>query len=98
MRVHGNQFDPNFQVNALHAAARAEAKRAAERTRRKLLSAASELAGEYDDAADCVVMLSEDNASQEQANRESRQNQGDQKKQNEQENPEIIDTLFSDWA
>ena len=67
------QFDPNIQMNALYAAARAEAKREAERTRKKLRNFASALAGEYSDGTDCVVKLSGDDAAQGQANR---QNQG----------------------
>jgi hypothetical protein len=98
MHVHGNQFDPNIQMYSLSAAARAEAQRAAERTRRKLLNAASALACEDDEAADCVVSLSEDNASREQGNHRSRQDRGGQKKQDEQANSENVDTPFSDWA
>jgi hypothetical protein len=95
MHVHGNGFDPNIQLYSLSAAARAEAAKAAERTRKKLLNAASELAGEYDDAGDCVVSLSEDSASEEQGNR---QYQGGQKKHEDHANSEIVDDPFSDWA
>jgi hypothetical protein len=73
MHVRNIQFDPNIQMNALYAAARAEAKREAERTRKKLRNFASALAGEYSDGTDCVVKLSRDDAAQGQANR---QNQG----------------------
>jgi hypothetical protein len=97
MRVRGNQLDPNLlQMYALRAAAKTEAKREAERTRRKLLNAASALAGECDDAADCVVRLSGD-SSQEQANRQNRQDQGGQK-QDEQANSEMVEDSFSGWA
>ena len=46
MHVHPNQINPNVQTDALYAAERAAAKRAAEGTRKKLLEFASELAGE----------------------------------------------------
>ena len=46
MHVHPNQINLNTQTDALYAAERAAAKRAAEGTRRKLLEFASELAGE----------------------------------------------------
>jgi hypothetical protein len=98
MHVHGNQFDPNIQAYSLSAAAQAEAKKAAERTRNKLLNAASALAGEYDDAVDCVVSLSEDSGSGEQENQRNRQSQSGQKTTDEQANLESVDNPFSDWA
>jgi len=53
MHIHGTHLNPNNQLNALHPAQEAEARRSAERTRKSLLSAASSLAG--DDG--CVVTL-----------------------------------------
>jgi hypothetical protein len=93
MHVHGNQFDPMFQSNLLYAAEKAEAKKEAERTRRKLLNAASALAGEYEDAA--VVSLSGDDASEEQARRQNGQSDGGQ--EDEVKDPGL-DGPFSDWA
>jgi len=97
MHVHGNQFDPNIQAYSLSAAAQAEAKKAAERTRNKLLNAASALAGD-DDAVDCVVSLSEDSGSGERENQRNRQSQSGQKTTDEQANFESVDNPFSDWA
>ena len=57
MHVHPNQINPNVQTDALYAAERAAAKRAAEGTRRKLLEFASELAGEAESEEGCVVKL-----------------------------------------
>ncbi len=57
MHVHANQINPNTQLDALYAAERAAAKRAAESTRKKLLEFASELAGEADSEEACVVKL-----------------------------------------
>lgn len=73
MRLRNIQFDPNIQMYALHAAAKAEAKRKAELTRKKLRSFASALAGELSDGADCEVKLGGDGAPQGQA---KRQNEG----------------------
>jgi len=45
MRIHSNQPNPNAQLDALSAENKAAAKKRAERTRKKLLESASELAG-----------------------------------------------------
>jgi hypothetical protein len=95
MHVHDNRFDPNSQMAALYAATRAEAKKEAERTRKKLRSFASVLAGEYNDGADPVVKLSGDDMPQGQANR---QNQDGRKKQNEQAKSERVGNPVSYWA
>jgi hypothetical protein len=95
MHVHGNQFDPNIQMYSLSAAARAEAKKGAERTRNKLLNA-SALGGEYDDSADCVVSLSRDGG--EQGNQRNQHDQGGHKQQDGQGSSEGVDNPFSDWA
>jgi hypothetical protein len=95
MHVHGNLFDPNLQLDAAYAAAKAEAKAEAERTRKKLLGDAGALAGESEDAEDCVVRLSEDAQQDEQAS------QRDQGSPNQQGQPDAAETPakpFSDWA
>jgi hypothetical protein len=48
MHVHASPINPKTQLDALYAAEKAAAKRAAESTRKKLLEFASELAGEAD--------------------------------------------------
>jgi hypothetical protein len=63
MHVHANQFNALTEMNALYAAARTEAKMAAERTRKGLSRSASALLGEYAEDADCVVCLSGDRGS-----------------------------------
>jgi len=95
MHIHGNQLDANLQVQALAAAAKADDKEA-EHTRERLRKAAAALAGEADDAADCVVRLSGDDESQEQAgqNQESR----DRQETDPEAAPEGGDEVFSDWA
>ena len=91
MHIHANQFDPNIQLSALYAT---EAKKEAERTRKKLLDSASSLAAE----ADCVVELSGDDPSQQQADSQDKQNHGGQKKQSEEASSENAEGPFSDWA
>jgi hypothetical protein len=76
MHVHRNQFDPNLELSTINAAAKAEAKKAAERTRRKLLEAASALAGESDGY---VVRLGSREGSQEDARQHD---QSDEEQQN----------------
>lgn len=93
--VHGNPFDLNAQTYSLSAAAKAEAKIAAERTRNKLLNFASALAGEYDEAVDCVVSLG---GAGEQDHPHDGQHQGGQEKHDQQADSESADDLFSDWA
>jgi hypothetical protein len=95
MRVHGNQIDANYQANALYGAAKAEAKDAAERVRRRLMSAG--LAADPDEAADCVVSLSGDGAQGDEGNRQEAQHQ-DRPKPNRQAESEKIEDPFSDWA
>jgi hypothetical protein len=46
MHIHPSQITPNTQLDATYAAEKAAAKAAIERTRRKLMESASELAGE----------------------------------------------------
>ncbi|MGD0797100.1 MAG: hypothetical protein ABR910_05180 [Acidobacteriaceae bacterium] len=92
MRVHGNQVDSNFELNALYAAAKTEAKLEAERVRRKLMAAA--LAGD-DDAADCVVSLSGEGAPGKDASQQDAQSEGEAKKEQRGEGG---DGPFSGWA
>lgn len=48
MRVHATQVNPYAQLDAMHAAEKAAAKREAAKTRRKLMEYASKLSGESD--------------------------------------------------
>jgi len=98
MHVHNNQFDPNLQLGALYATARAEAKQEAERVRNKLTHAASSLLGDYDE--DCVVSLSGDQESEQrqQSPEDEAQNQAQANPQNSPGQPTPDPTLFSDWA
>ena len=93
MHVHANQLDASFQLNALYAAAKAGSVREAERTRKKLLSAASALVG---DADAFVVRLSGDDASEGQANRHSHENRG--KREGGDANSGSDEDPFSGWA
>jgi hypothetical protein len=64
MRIHANQPNPNAQLDALYAQNKAATKQRAERTRKKLLESASELAGEASEE-DFVVKLDSLKESQE---------------------------------
>jgi hypothetical protein len=75
------------------AAAKTEAKKEAERTRRKLLNAESALVGEYDD---CVVRLSGDGGSKEHAGGQGGHTGG--QRQDERAGTESGEDVFSDWA
>ncbi len=96
MHIHAAQLNLNMQMNALYAAARAEAKLAAERTRKKLMNSASALAGEVDGETDCVVSLSREGAAHDLSNQRGSQSGGSQNKQDTQSDPES--EPFSDWA
>jgi hypothetical protein len=96
MHVHANQVNPNTQLDALYAAEKAAAKRAAESTRKKLLECASELAGEAESEEGCVVKLGAREESEEQAEEENRQ--GRPKKEPDGADAEDADGSISDWA
>jgi hypothetical protein len=103
MHVHANQVNPNAQTDALYAAERAAAKRAAEGTRRKLLEFASELAGEAESEEGCVVKLGAREQAEEQAKprnepKPDQRNRGSRKKSNEQMDSADSDNAISDWA
>jgi|SRR5580658_730410 hypothetical protein len=103
MHVHANQVNPNAQTDALYAAERAAAKRAAEGTRRKLLEFASELAGEAESEEGCVVKLGAREQAEEQAKprnepKPDQRNRGSRKKSNEQMDSADSDNATSDWA
>jgi hypothetical protein len=99
MRVHGNRIDANYPLNPLYGAAKVDAKDAAERVRRRLMSAAA-LAGDLDEAADCVVRLSGDGAQRDEANQQDAQQQEQQNTEPQAESKKIEDSFdpFSDWA
>jgi hypothetical protein len=103
MHVHANQVNPNAQTDALYAAERAAAERAAEGTRRKLLESASELAGEAESEEGCVVKLGAREQAEEQAKprnepKPDQRNRGSRKKSNEQMDSADSDNAISDWA
>ncbi|MGA9308194.1 MAG: hypothetical protein WBW31_22540 [Candidatus Sulfotelmatobacter sp.] len=103
MHVHPNQINLNVQTDALYAAERAAAKRAAEGTRKKLLEFASELVGEAESEEGCVVKLGAREEAEEQANPRNEQkpdqrNLGSRKKSKEQVDSSDADNAISDWA
>jgi hypothetical protein len=99
MHVHANQFNAYVQMNSVYAAARAEAKMAAERTRKRLTDSAWALFGEADDGEGCVVRLSGEDASEnpkDQPNQRDRQTGGSHESVKEAANGE--ENPFSGWA
>jgi len=99
MHVHANPINPNAQLDALSAAEKAGAKRAAGSTRKKLLEFASELAGEADSEEACVVKLGAREEAEEQAQPQNSRDQSRKKpKQPEGEDTENADRCISDWA
>lgn len=92
MHIHGNQFTPNLAFNAAYAAQKAEAKREAEATRKKLFESASELAGD----ADFVTSIG---AQSEDSDRHSQpKNQQEKKEKNRPEPTDAGSSHLSDWA
>ncbi|MGA9642041.1 MAG: hypothetical protein WBQ72_11635 [Terriglobales bacterium] len=94
MRVHANQTNPNAQLDALYAAARAEANREAARTRKKLSEFASKLAAALDGGDGAVVRLGPQGESQEQAKRQNQQGQ----KREDGADSKAVHNSISGWA
>ncbi|MFY9682097.1 MAG: hypothetical protein WA416_09325 [Candidatus Sulfotelmatobacter sp.] len=98
MHVHPNQINPNVQADALYAAERAAAKRAAEGTRKKLLEFASELAGEAESEEGCVVRQGAREEAEEQAKGRNQRKQGSRKKTKGRVDSDDAGNAISDWA
>lgn len=98
MHVHANQINPNAQLDALYAAARAENKREAARTRKKLSEFASKLTAALDSGEGSVRRLGPHEESQEQTKHQNQPNQDSRKKQNEGADSEAAPNAISDWA
>jgi hypothetical protein len=96
MHVHASQFNPSAQMDAIFAAAKAEAEMAAAQTRKKLIFSASAVANHADGEEDCVVRLSGEDAPQDQSDRQDSQSESGGNKQSAQADSES--NLFSDWA
>jgi hypothetical protein len=91
MRVHQNQVNPNAQLDAMYAAQKAAAKREAERTRKRLVDFASELAGQADEEA-CVVQF----GPHEETREDARERRPDRKRS--KESSDGAEDSISDWA
>ncbi len=96
MHVHFNQPNPNTQLDALYAAARAEANREAAQTRKKLSEFASKLAAALDWEG-AIVGLGAREESREQAQHQNQQNQDSRKKQEGGAGPEGAHISVSGW-
>lgn len=96
MHVHASQFNPSAQMDAIFAAAKAEAEMAAAQTRKKLIFSASAVANYVDGEEDCVVRLSGEDAPQDQSDQQDSQSESGRNKQNAQSDAD--GNFFSDWA
>jgi hypothetical protein len=97
MHVHASQTNPYAQLDAMHATQKAAGKRAAERTRKKLLELASEEAGEADSEAG-VVKLGERESSQDEKTQQNEQAPRNRKKQADRMDSEAVEKSISDWV
>jgi hypothetical protein len=97
MRVHQNQVNPYAQLDAMHAAQKAAARRQAERTRKKLLQLASESAGEADTES-CVVQLESHSQQQEAAEEKNQRGSRSSKKRASEIDSPDEHTSISDWV
>lgn len=95
MRVHANQINPNIQLDAMYAAQKADAKREAARTRKKLSEYASKLSGEGED---CVVELGRGEESDDEADRQKPQKPLQARKSGSESPNPPEDEAISDWA
>jgi len=93
MRIHLSQFNQNEQLDRMYAAQRAEARLAAERTRKKLLEFASEIASEAEEEA-IVVKLH----SSEEQQRQQHQGRGGLQVQLKKRKSGTPQSSISDWA
>jgi hypothetical protein len=95
MHVHPNQINPNVQLDALRATEKTASKAAAERTRRKLSEAASELAGDaaVEDAFVLEVEPREEGRDRRRQNPRYKSNASNKDSEEEDE-----DHSISDWA
>jgi hypothetical protein len=93
MHIHPNQINPNLQLDTLYAAGKAAAKLEVERTRKRLLECASELAGTADSEEDCIVELGANEKGQQ---RQSQHNPATPK--NQKRHRVTVETSISDWA
>ncbi len=98
MHVHANQPNRYIQLDTLHAAERAAAKKEAAKTRKKLMESASRLGGEADDDEDCVVRLGSREESEGQAKQKNQQGQDSSGTQKLETDSEGQSETLSEWA
>jgi hypothetical protein len=96
MHIHASQLNLNAELYAAQSAARADARMAAEFTRKKLRDFASALAGEAGEDDYYVLALG---ASGEQQDHSNRRDEQEESRQNgQQTQPDSPDDPFSGWA
>jgi|HubBroStandDraft_1064217.scaffolds.fasta_scaffold86798_2 hypothetical protein len=98
MRVHTTQVNPYAQLDALHSAQKAAAKREAAKTRKKLMEGASMLSAESDYGEDRVARASAREESQGQSGRQQAKDPGIRKSQTATAASNGADRSISEWA
>ncbi|HEY1660505.1 MAG TPA: hypothetical protein VGG14_19295 [Candidatus Sulfotelmatobacter sp.] len=93
MHIHPNQINPNAQLDSLQSAQKAAAATAAARTRKRLMEAASKLAGEA--ASEAFVVDVESNEDSREGDHRRRKPGG---KGNDAEDRAEENHSVSDWA
>lgn len=98
MHMHGIRTDPNFQMNSIYAAARAEALREAARTRQKLRLSAASLDSGIDGEEDAVVRLTGRGDSQQEQKQDEAEAETGEQRPNQVQSRGTDDDSFSGWA
>jgi hypothetical protein len=98
MHVHANQINPNSQLDALYAAEKAAANRAAARTRKKLSEFALKLAAQLDSGEGAIMRLGSHEESEEQTKHQNQQTQDNRGKQEEGTDSKGAHNSISDWV
>jgi hypothetical protein len=97
VHIRPSQINPNIQLDAMYAAEKAALKQEVERTRKKLMKAASKLAGESEPGEASIVEIGAREESQEEAGRRDRHTVDPQKAKDEA-NSHDVERSLSDWA
>ncbi len=97
MHVHASQINPNAQLDAIYAAARAAANQEAARTRKKLSEFASKLVAALD-SGDCVMRVGPREESEARTKGQNQQHQESGGKQKGGADSEAARNSISDWA
>ncbi|MFZ1010650.1 MAG: hypothetical protein WAN65_27675, partial [Candidatus Sulfotelmatobacter sp.] len=98
VHIRPSQVNSNIQVDAMYAAEKAAAKQEAERTRKKLMKAASKLAGERDPGEASIVEIGAREESGEESSQQKQQDKIEQQKLKDETDSHEAERYLSDWA